>query len=294
MSRVVLYPYPRIHQNDITWNEWTAQLDGRTIDLEEIADAWDADADLTFGLHVSTSPEALETAQADKRLARLVVAASCRDTAFTATSEAGFISDGKVLTATAEITVPGHDVSEALDLKAHLIAPLPDGTSWLNRRIIADARPRRVALDSSLAGFPTVAFSFNAESVPDAPWRLVVIADDAQAPFAHSVRLELNEDYTLVQELLDGQISSLVQAELDSSISRVLIGTVSRLMDSTSGHWSPEDLAAEAPDSIAAAAQRASKQYLKKSLNAALKDYRLQPERFEHALAGGTGLLKGR
>lgn len=294
MSRVILYPYPRLDQKDVTWNEWTAQLDGRTIALEEIADAWDTDAKLTFGLQVSTSPEALRTAQADARLTRLVIAASCRDTAFTATSETGLISDGMTLTATAEVTVSGHDVSEALDLKAHLIAPLPDDAVWLNRRILADARPRRVALDSSLAGFPTVAFSFNSESVPDAPWRLVVSAEDAEAPFAHSVRLELNEDYALIRELLDGQISSLVQAELDSSISRVLIGTVARLMDSATDHRSPDDLAAEAPDSIAAAAERAAKQYLKKSLNAALKEYRLHPDRFEHALAGGTGLLNGR
>lgn len=293
MSRLVLYPYPRLSASAVEWTAWSASIDGRAVEIDDIVEIWDADALLSLRVGVRVTKQAADEADVPAADMRLVASISCKDTALTVESEAGFAIDSDEVSAAVEVTVPGCGISEALEVRSRVIAPVP-GVAWLSRRVLAECSPRRIPLNSELDGFPTVAFSFASEGLPDGPWRLIVIADDAEATFAHSVRLELNEDYALVRELMEGRTSAFVEAELEASIARVLIGTVSRLLSGSSDPRTPDVIAAEAPDSLAAAAARASRTYLHVSLSSAVAEHRQQPERFEYALAAGVGILRGR
>lgn len=293
MAKLILYPYQRLDAADLSWSPWTATISGNATSLDAIADAWDANAELAFRIAVAVSGSGFERCGVAPDNARLVVSASCKDTAYTTVEEATFARSGQELVAEAAVTVPGQVVSESVELHAHVISR-GTGPRWLARRILSERATERIALDSAIVGFPTVAFSFEEHHLPAAPWRLVVDADDAESVFAHSIRLELNEDLGPVRRLMEGASDPHVNRELVASITRVLIGTVSRLLDGTSESRSAAQIAAEAPDSIAAAAARAAAQHLRKPLNDAVQEYRRQPERFEASLAAGTGLLGDR
>ncbi|WP_432790469.1 hypothetical protein QYM46_01470 [Brevibacterium sp. K11IcPPYGO002] len=150
----------------------------------------------------------------------------------------------------------------------------------------------RLPLDTELDGFPTSSYSFDKEGMPAAPWRLVVSADELEAPFAHSIRLELNEDFAPVRKLISGNPDPHVVRELDAAIVRVLIATATRLSSTIADQKSVEEVAAEYPESVVAAAQRAAEHYLQMSLSAAVKSYRLTPEQHEYEVVAGTNLLK--
>lgn len=292
MTRIALYPYPRFDRADVAWGGWAAALADHHQPLDQVADNWDANADLSLKISVHVSAEALARLSLSANGVKLVATVACRDTSYTATCEEPLRVEPTGLEAQALVRVRSRNVSERLDLRACLIASQP-GEGQLARRILANGPDAQVALDSSLSGFPTVAYSFVARGLPSAPWRLVIDADDVEAPFAHSVRLELNEDNERVRALMAGKPDAFTDTALVASITRVLIGTVARMLDSSMEARSPETIAAEAPDSITAAAARASSQYLRLPLSSAIRDYRLRPERFEYALSSGVGLLEG-
>lgn len=293
MTRIVLYPYPRLDRSSAAWKGWSATLSDQSHPLEEVADNWDSNADLAFRVSVRVTPAALEAISLEVDEVRLVATVACRDTAYTATAEASLVSDGTGLGAEAVVRVLSRNVSESLELRSCLIGTRADSGS-LARRILADGPESRVILNSSLDGFPTVAYSFDEQGQPAAPWRLVVEADDAEAPFAHSVRLELNQDNERTRALMRGNHDALTQSALIASITRVLIGTVARMTGDSADRRSFETITAKAPDSITAAAARAASQYLGMSLERAVLDYRMRPERFDYALAVGVGPLGGR
>ncbi|WP_350270230.1 hypothetical protein AAFP32_00910 [Brevibacterium sp. CBA3109] len=195
------------------------------------------------------------------------------------------------MTAEAELRIDGNVVSQVLTVRTELIGE-DNSQPWLRRRIVAEGPTLRVPLDAELDGFPTSSYSFDKEGMPEAPWRLVVSADELEAPFAHSVRLELNEDFAPVRKLIGGNPELYVVRELDATIVRVLIASAARLSSTDARDKTLEEVAAEYPDSIAAAAQRASEQYLQMSLSAAIKSYRLTPDKHDYEVAVGTNLLK--
>lgn len=294
MSKLVLFPYPRLADSEVHWSDWTVSLDGHNTSADEVADAWDAKSQMFFRISARVGMNALKNIGGGRL--SLMVTASCRDTAYTATSTSEFIHDPESANAQGQVMLAGRDVAESVELRAKILLPVEAEASSdsrvLCRRIVAESRAVKVPLNSDLAGFPTTSYSFNDHKIPDAPWRIEVTADELEAPFSQSVRLHLNEDYPLVRELMDGSPRPFVEAELTASITRVLIASVAALADNEMHGRSPDTVAAENPESIAAAAKRATEQYLKKSLNAAVKDLHLQPERLEYAIAGGIGLLK--
>ncbi|MGL3148953.1 hypothetical protein ACSS7Z_01205 [Microbacterium sp. A82] len=184
--------------------------------------------------------------------------------------------------------ISGHNVSQIIDLRADVIGK-DDNEAWLSRRILAQGPQLRVPLDSDLIGFPTSSSSFEARGLPAAGWRLRVTADSLEAPFVHSVHLELNVDYPAVRRLIANRPDSATDAELNASITRVLIATVSRLWGD--GDARLEDIAAEHPDSITAAAQRAAEQRAALSISEAVKQFRLRPEALEYAIASRQRIL---
>lgn len=303
MSRLRLYPYPRLESSAVRWSPWQITIDGKPVPIDEIADRWDSRTLITVEITVEVPSPALRQVGAYE--AYLVAEVACRDTSYTAphrvklsSPESSPETDGP-RSATASVTVPGTSVSQALDIQAKLFAahsPDAEGSApaWLAQRVVAEAPAIRVLLDSELAGFPTSAYSFEHQNLPNAPWRIVISASEPEAPFAHAVRLELNEDYPAIGQLIAGKPDPIVRAELHSSIIRVLVGTVAHLiMDTSRGVQAAEQVATEHPDSITAAARRIASQHLRLSLAEAITLYRSQPESFDARISQSTGLLRG-
>ncbi|WP_211978361.1 hypothetical protein [Brevibacterium sp. W7.2] len=293
MAKVVLYPYRRFQAADVTWNDWVASLDGRVVRIEEVADSWDPKTQLRFSMEASIRSVSLESIGGGRP--KLVLTAASHDCASTFSASTDFITSGESLTAGTEVVVPGNAIAQSLELNARILlaVPGPSGTKTLSRRIVSEIPSTRVALDSTVEGFPTSAYSFEKHKLPEAPWRLAISAEDLESPFSHSVRLHLNEDYAAVRGLIDGSPKKHVEQELTATIARVLIGTVARLAADDAQNRSLDAVAAEFPDSLAAGAQVAANRYLRKSLDAAASDYRKRPEGFEYAIYGGVGSLKG-
>lgn len=295
MSKVQLFPYPRLSSTTTKWSEWEVSVDSKRYPLEQVGDHWDANSALSIRIAVIIGLSDLASIQANLGAVQLIAAASCRDTAFTITRATPLVADATTASGSATISIPGHKISQLLELNAYLTSPVDSiatSTSWLDRRIIADGPHIRMPLASELDGFPTVAYSFDKAGIPDAPWRIVVLADHLEAAFTHSVRLELNDDYPLVRDLMDGSASTPVTDELIASITRVLLSTVAKIRQNSTESRSLQELAAEEPDSIVAAAQRAAMQYLKLPIDKAVQELTLRPERLEHLIASGVGILR--
>lgn len=291
MARLILYPYPRFDPSEVVWGSWTAQLDGQMLALEDVADRWDAKSQLRFGISASVKRNAL--ARFEDGQFKMSLTASCRDTAFTFYANSDFISGAETITATAELAVPGNAIAQRLVLGAKILFRATGGQdSLLNRRIVSEFPVTRIGLDSLLDGFPTSAYSFKKHNMPEAPWRVDISADDLEAPFAHSVRLHLNEDYSTVRGLIGGQPKPYVEQELTASITRVLVGAIARLATDDGLQRNVDAVAEEFPDSLAAGVKNAARVYLKKSLQEAISDYVLKPEQLEYSVANGVGLLK--
>lgn len=293
MSKVVLSPYPRLKTTSVEWSSWTATIDGREISLDQIADQVDVQSILSFSTSVSVPVSELDLFDFLWSRTELVLTISSNATAFTVSKSKFLVRTEATCHATVSVTVPAKLIAENLVLRAQLVS-CASNTPWLSRLIIADAPLERLPLHSEQVGFPTVSYSFEQEGLPDTPWRLVVDADEADASFMHSVRLELNEDFPLVCEYLDGKSVPLISSQVTALIVRVLVGTVARLSSDNGEGRSPDDIASVAPDSIAASAARATQLYLGRSLNWAVEKYKTRPEVFEMALAAGTNIAIGR
>lgn len=288
MTKQRLFPFPRLSSKAVHWGEWRARLDGDVIALDDLPDQWDASSELRFGISVRVDPRGFEDLGVSEP--RLALTVACADTGFSVCDDVPLSDDDPARTAAADIRVDGSDVSQIVELRAEIIGR-DDREAWLRRRILAEGPQSRVALNSELVGFPTSSYSFEKRGIPAAPWRISVAADSLDAPFVHSVRLELNDDYQSIRKLISSRAEPAVKAELDASITRVLIATVSKLWDAGEGRL--EDVAAEYPDSIAAAAQRAAEQRAALTLGEAVNRYRMRPEELEYAIASKLQILKG-
>ncbi|WP_426936821.1 hypothetical protein ACQE2J_18465 [Brevibacterium sp. LE-L] len=289
MTKQLLYPFPRIPTQDLEWGEWAIRINGVQVSETSIADEWDANSELVLGVSVRVRTDSFSRLDVGNPV--LTLTATCPSTAFVTYAEAEFRAETSTAGAGAEVRIAGAEVSQILVVRPEIIGD-DQSEAWLRRRILAEGPSLRLPLDTELDGFPTSSYSFTQRGMPDAPWRIVVSADGLEAPFAHSIRLELNEDYAPVRKLIAGQPEPHLARELDATIVRVLVGTAARLSSGSSGEQSPDSVAAEFPDSIAAAAQRAAQQYLHLSLTAAVKSYRLTPEKHEYEVANGTRLFK--
>lgn len=289
MTKQLLYPFPRIRTQDLEWGEWAIRINGVQVSETSIADEWDANSELVLGVSVRVRTDSLSRLNVEDPV--LTLTATCPSTAFVIYAEAEFGAESSTKSAGAEVRIAGADVSQIVMVRPEIVGD-DKSESWLRRRILAEGPSLRLPLDTELDGFPTSSYSFERRGMPEAPWRVVVSADELEAPFAHSIRLELNEDYAPVRKLIEGKPEPHLARELDATIVRVLIGTAARLSSGSGGEQSPDGVAAEFPDSIAAAAQRAAEQYLHLSLAGAVKSYRLTPENHEYEVATGTRLLK--
>lgn len=288
MSRRRLYPFPRLASGELVWTDWSVRLDGEAVEVGDLADRWDANSAISFEISIRISKQPMS--RLSIRGAKLAAIVACSDTALSTFADADLVDEGESLVGSTIIEVSGAEIAQELDVRAEVVG-LDESAAWLARRIVAEGPKLRVALDSELVGFPTTSSSFDKRGILPAPWRISVTAEALDAPFVHSIRLELNEDYPSVRRLISGRPDAATDAELNASITRVLVATISRLW--SEGDPKLEEIAAEHPDSIAAAAQRAAEQRVTLSLSEAVSRFRLRPEELEYAIASKQRMLRG-
>lgn len=290
MNSVRLFPYPRI-DNAVEWSQTSILANGQPVAVDEVADRWDADSDLSFTVSASVTNSKIDSFKDGK--VRLNLSIGCKETGESTYSSAQFSKDSSKSYATATVSLTGSAVAEQLELRATVTAPFGD-SPWLSRRIIASRPVEKINLDSHLVGFPTSAVSFRANNLAAAPWVVRVNAVSLSDPCANSIRLLLNEDYPRVVELIEGRSRSYVEEALQATIIRSLLATVQRLSASEGGISRVTDIVAEFPDSIAAAAEKSCRDYLNRSLSAVLTQLDREPEAVEHLISSAVGFLKGR
>lgn len=290
MSSIRLFPYPRV-DSVVEWEQTSILSNGQPVAADELADRWDADSVLSFTVSASVPNTELESFSDGRPVLNLSI--GCKETGESTYSSGQFSKDSSKSYATATVILKGSAVAEQLELRATVTAPF-GASPWLNRRIIASRPVEKINLDSHLVGFPTSAVSFKANNLTASPWVVRVNAVSLSDPCANSIRLLLNEDYPRVVELIEGRARPYVEEALQASIVRSLLTTVQRLSAFEGGISQLPDVIAEFPDSIAAAAEKSCRDYLKKSLPAVLSLLEREPETVEHLIASAVGFLKGR
>lgn len=294
MSRVILYPFPRLPDAALRWSEWVITANGARVNAQELCDLWDANSELDFAVKVSIRLKLI--APLKLRHPELVLTVSCSESAFSCSQSARLIQDRDLASASTSVTVRGVDIAQSVQLRAQIIDAPPEAElalrPWMSRLVLAELPAVTVPLVSDLTGFPTSAQSFRKSNLPQAPWRIAVNATELSDSFSNSVRLYLNVDYPVVQELIDGKPRPYVETELSAAITRVLLSAARKLHDEGALNRAPSAIATEYPESVAAAAERASEQYLRMSLNEAISEMSLRPDSFEYRLAVGLGSLK--
>lgn len=288
MSSVSMSPFPRFDSR-VEWSAISASVDGHSRDLGELADSWDADSEVAFEVTATMPIELHKELESDS--IRLALTGGCSSTGVSVSSESAFTRGSIRSSATATISIPGRDLAGRVDIRAVVIAPHMN-IPWLSRRVIAERRPERVGLDSSMTGFPTVSISFTENSMPDAPWHVRVSATSLADPFAHSIQLVLNEDYPRVVALIEGRAEPYVASALERAILRTLIQAVARLRAQEGLSASLRSIAAEHPDSIVAAATKACSDYLQRDIDSVISTSRTRPEDVETWMAAATQAMK--
>ncbi|WCE40423.1 hypothetical protein PGC08_01615 [Brevibacterium sp. BDJS002] len=264
---------------------------GQPVAVDGLADRWDADSVLSFTVSVSVPNSKIESLNDGGPVLNLSI--GCKETGESTYSRAQFSKDSSKAYATATVILNGSAVAEQLELRATVTAPFGN-SAWLSRRIIASRPVEKINLDSHLVGFPTSAVSFKANNLAPAPWVVRINAVSLSDPCANSIRLLLNEDYPRVVELIEGRARPYVEEALQVTIIRSLLSTAQRLSSIEGGISVVADVIAEYPDSIAAAAEKSCRDYLNKSLPAALTLLEREPETVEHLITSAVGFLKGR
>ncbi|SMY11418.1 hypothetical protein [Brevibacterium jeotgali] len=296
MTGIKLYPYPRIDEA-VEWSEVSIAVDGHSVEHDELADRWDAHSTIT--LSVTATVPLAQFRKNSSTAPVLTLTAGCYSTAESVAARSQFVLGATRASASAQVSMGGAKIAQQLEVKATLTVPFGD-EKWLERRVIAQRRPEKINLDSELSGFPTSAVSFKDNNWREAPWMIDISAVDLTDPFMHSIRLTLNLDYPRVVELVEGRAEQYVEMALEAAIIRALLQTARRLADeSTRGEvdeYGRDDAVTRAieefPDSIAAAAEKTSRQYLNLPLGSVISRLRSRPEGVETLILNATQALK--
>lgn len=288
MKPVRLYPYPRI-QDWTDWSELNVALNGQVVATTDLADRWDADSEIQISIEVTVPRDKLtDYSQTDLRL---VLSVSCSDTCESFRTSSRFDGGSKSVRASATVALTGDRIAQRLAVRAAITAP-HEGGEWLKRRIIAEGPAERINLDSSFDGFPTSAVSFSSNNLREAPWMLTINASDLSDPFSSSIRLNLNTDYPRIIELIEGRAQPHVEQALQAEIIRTLIHTARALTDESEDGTEVVVAINDHPESIAAAAEKASRDYLKHPLQSTIDFARSSPEHLEYLINDAVGSLR--
>lgn len=292
MSGIKLYPYPRIDEA-VEWSDVSITVDGHPVEHEDLAARWDSHSTITLAVSAAVPFAHFKNDYSVAPVLTLTV--GCYTTAESASARSQFVLGSARASASAQVSIDGMRLAQQLEVKASLTAPFGE-EKWLERRVIALRRPEKINLDSELSGFPTSAISFKDNNWREAPWVIDISAVDLTDPFMHSIRLTLNLDYPRIVELIEGRAERHVETALEAAIIRTLLQSARRLADDSMREATGADEVTRAidefPDSIAAAAEKTSRQFLKLPLGSVLTRLRSRPEDVETLILSATQTLK--
>lgn len=291
MSTITLHPFPRVDKNQVAWKPWMVMLNDEQSDLMDIADDWDPNSSLTISAGVAISNlnrHDLRAPVESKPLLKLT--AACQETATTFASEASLESfPGGRYIGSVDVDIDTRRIEGQLVVQAYVLLPVVDNSGqtvpWLMNRIIAESQQLKIGLSADNRGFPTSAVSFKDAGWYPAPWRFDLECTDLADTFNNSIRLYLNQDDKAIVDLIKGKNPSNIREQLVASIHRVLLLTVDRLSNTFGTDRTPDEIADEYPESIAAAARRSAVEHLNlEGLSEALDLIRENPEVLEYLI----------
>lgn len=296
MSTITLDPFPRLDNKQISWKPWVFMLNGKQTDEMSISDDWDPNSKLTVSAGaVVTGLSHAELRAPAEAAPVLKLAAACQDTAKTFVGEVVLDRLGARAdyAGSVELDVDTTKIEGQLIVHADIVLPVADQSGkavpWLKNRIIAESQQLKIGLSEDSRGFPTSTASFRQEGWYPAPWRFDLECTDLSDTFNNSIRLYLNQDDKDVRALIDSGKPASMREQLVASIHRILLLTADRLSHNVEPDKTPDQIAEEYPESIAAAARRSAVEHLSlETLDEALDLIRENPEELDYLIMAKT------
>lgn len=295
MNTITLSPFPRLERQQVAWSPFAFMLNDEPSEPTAIANEWDPNATLTVSIGVKVADLDHDELSAPVRATPVLkLTAACQDTATTFVSEVAL--DGVTphrFTGSTVLEIDTRKIEREIIIYAAVVLPVADNSGktvpWLRNRIIAESKRLKISLASGIRSFPTSAASFKEEGWYPVPWRFDLMSTELSDDFNHAVRLYLNQDDKQVLQLVNGRDSQNMRDQLVASIYRVLLLTAERLRRGLQPDTTPDRVADEFPESIAAAARRSAVEHLGLgSLDEALNMLRENPEELEYLIMAKT------
>lgn len=207
MKRVQRRPYLTPRDDRITVEQWTQQVDGHLIQLEQRLPGWDPGSDIYVRSEVSVDVEGIYR---DCRLEgnaelRLVLLWESPGTKLRGSgSKTDFSHATDRMTALLTAHIDGKLLADRLHLYVKLLFVNPGSThhGLLPRvagSILLDLPPYEVQLEGDGARFPIEIIDFRSASLPhNAGWFLSWEPDDLEQPLLRDVRLYINSQHSQI------------------------------------------------------------------------------------------------
>lgn len=230
---VTAYPYNRIKTSACLWDELEI-INPEDCNFENLSEKWDYDVDLEIKVTVELSESALAPAQrAGLDGIKLVIDAHCASTMWRAykTVSADIVADAGTQKYSAILHVPGREVSDLLEIRPYLVGPVsvPFFEKPISQVILVEGPSKTIALENSLAYFPTSILSFSEANWVSAPWRFELSPGTLDDLYLNCSRLYINSDKK-VSEVLSNAEGDALNASAVTAITRdVLLVTLMKL-----------------------------------------------------------------
>lgn len=207
-KNVVAYPHPTLAPESVQWDDWRlTEPTGTTLD--NLQNTWDYGQDLAFESTVVLDADALVELLAGQDLSGTSVTAEvvCRASAWRTSVSVPLHTitpgPGEQLHVAVRVEVPGHRVDDQLQLTAYVLGPArtPSTATHTSGAKLAVGPTTRVVLRPDAAQLPVSIVSFEEVGWRAAPWRFVLQADSLRDTYSASVRLYVNADLAVADEL---------------------------------------------------------------------------------------------
>lgn len=244
MAKLRILPHRSASEHSVTWGSWWYALGSEERhDLEDLVTGWDYATPLRFGTHFSINiAELMSSTGLDPSSVDVVIMADCsavqqRFVSRTAITDA--ITGGRE----GVISLSPGTVAQEVKLSAHLVlgrAPLNAGprvATEVGARLGSSPTVRAI-LEGDASRFPTEIMRFSETNYGNAPWTLTAYFDDLNDSFMGTVRLLVNSEHPLGNEVIQSSSPSIAASLMRLEVTRALIGEIEhRDFHTLSAQW---------------------------------------------------------
>lgn len=232
-NQITAYPYKRIKTSACLWEDYEI-IYPTDCSFEDISEKWDYDVDLELKVAVELSELALAPEQREGLDGiRLVIDAHCPSTMWRdyEVDGAEIVVDAGTRKYSASIQIPGHLVSELLEVRTYLVGPIvvPFFGKEISQVILAEGPSKTIFLENSLAYFPTSILSFSEANWVDAPWRFELSPGTLDDLYINCSRLYINSDKEISEILSNSEGDALNINAITAIMRDVLLVTLMKL-----------------------------------------------------------------